>query len=201
MDTIQAIYERRSIKLFDQGHVMPDETFEKLIMAARQAPSSYNLQHTRLVHITNDEIKKEISKAAYDQPQVLSSSVLFLIVGDTRAWEKNPARCWKNAPEQVQKFILDSIPTFHKAQPWIARDEAIRSGALTAMTLMLAAKSLGDDSCPMIGFNQEEVKKIVSLPMDFVPVMLLPIGKGIKPPNPKPGFIPMEEFLIKDRFT
>ena len=201
MDTLETIYERRSIKLFDPSHSMPDEVYQKLIMAARQAPSSYNLQHTRLVDVRDQKIKEAISKAAYDQPQILSASVLFVITADTKAWTKNPHRCWHNAPQNVQDFILKSIPAFHKARPYIERDEAIRSGALTAMTIMLAAKSLGYDSCPMIGFEEAEVRRLIRLPDDHVVVMLLPIGKGVKPPLPKPGFIPMQEFLITDSFS
>jgi nitroreductase len=127
--------------------------------------------------------------------------VLFVITADTKAWTKNPHRCWQNALQDVQDFILKSIPAFHKARPYIERGEAIRSGALTAMTIMLAAKSLGYDSCPMIGFEEAEVRKLVRLPDDHVVVMLLPIGKGVKLPLPKPGFIPMQEFLITDSFS
>jgi nitroreductase len=57
---------------------MPKEIYEKLIEAARQAPSSYNLQHTRLVHVKEQKIKEAISKAAYNQPQILSSCVFFV---------------------------------------------------------------------------------------------------------------------------
>lgn len=200
MDVLETIYARRSIKLFDPTHSMPKEIYEKLIEAARQAPSSYNLQHTRLVHVKEQKIKEAISKAAYNQPQILSSCVFFVITADTKAWTKNPERCWQNAPQEVQDYILKSIPPFHKARPHIERDEAIRSGALTAMTLMLAAKGLGYDSCPMIGFEEPKVRELIRLPDDHVVVMLLPIGKGVKPPLPKPGFIPMEEFLYTDSF-
>ena len=200
MDVLKALYERRSIKEFNPLHKMSSEELSTLIDAARQAPSSYNLQHTKIVRITDPENRKKISAAAYNQPQVLSASELFVIAADTKAWQKKPERCWQNVPEKIRNFILKSIPDFHLQRPWVERDEAIRSGSLMAMAIMLAAKSMGYDSCPMIGFEQEPVKEVICLPDDHVLVMLLAIGKGVKPPYPKPGFIPMEEFLFLDHF-
>lgn len=200
MDVLKALYERRSIKEFDPMHKISSDDLSTLLDAARQAPSSYNLQHTKIVRIVDREMRKKISAAAYNQPQVLSASELFVLAADTKAWQKKPERCWQNVPEKIRNFILKSIPEFHQNRPWIERDEAIRSASLMAMAIMLAAKSMGYDSCPMIGFEQEPVKEAIQLPNDHVLVMLLAIGKGVKPPYPKPGFIPMEEFLFLDHF-
>lgn len=43
------------------------------------------------------------------------------------------------------------------------RDEAQRSIGM-AMQTMLAAKSMGYESCPMIGFDVEKVAELVRLP-------------------------------------
>jgi hypothetical protein len=56
------------------------------------------------------------------------------------------------------------------------RDEAIRSGALAAMTLMLAAQGKGLVSCPMIGFNPVAVAEAFSLRPTDVPVMMVTVG-------------------------
>ena len=57
-----------------------------------------------------------------------------------------------------------------------AADEAIRSGSLAAMTLMLAAKGQGLVSTPMIGFDQSAVAKEFGLSGEEVPVMLITVG-------------------------
>lgn len=60
------------------------------------------------------------------------------------------------------------------ANPTFQRDEAIRSGALAAMTLMLAAQGKGLVSCPMIGFNP--AAEAFALQATDVPVMIVTAG-------------------------
>jgi nitroreductase len=76
--------------------------------------------------------------------------------------------------------------------PTLARDEAIRSGALAAMALMLAAQAKGLASGPMIGFDPEGVKREFGIADRYVPVMLLAVG------YPAPGNLPRKPRLGVD---
>ena len=80
------------------------------------------------------------------------------------------------------------------------RDEAIRSCGIAAQTLMLAAKSLGYDSAPMIGFDQTEVGKIINLPDDHLIAMMICIGKAKDPPLPRGGQLDYNQVVIEDKF-
>jgi nitroreductase len=71
---------------------------------------------------------------------------------------------------------------------------------MAMMTLMLAAKSMGYESCPMIGFDIEAVAKLIHLPADHVMGPMVAIGKGTKDSWPKPGQLAMSEILFTDRF-
>jgi nitroreductase len=53
----------------------------------------------------------------------------------------------------------------------------MRSYGIIAQTIMLAAKSLGYDSCPMDGFDFEKVAQLIRLPDDHVIAMFVAIGK------------------------
>jgi hypothetical protein len=44
---------------------------------------------------------------------------------------------------------------FHEGREELQRDEAQRSIGMAMQTIMLAAKAMGYDSCPMIGFDRE----------------------------------------------
>ena len=55
------------------------------------------------------------------------------------------------------------------------------------VALMLAATGMGYQSCPMIGFDIDEVAKLINLPDDHVMGPMVAIGKGTKEPWPKPG--------------
>jgi nitroreductase len=65
---------------------------------------------------------------------------------------------------------------------------------------MLAAKSMGYDSCPMDGFDFDAVGRLINLPEDHVIAMLLAIGKVAKEARPRGGQLPMSEVIIMDHF-
>ncbi len=68
------------------------------------------------------------------------------------------------------------------------------------MTLMLVAKEMGYDSCPMDGFDFDAVGKLIRLPKDHVIAMFVAIGKGLREPWPRGGQRPLKEVVIENRF-
>lgn len=54
-----------------------------------------------------------------------------------------------------------------------------KSAALASMTLMLALKAEGFDSCPMEGFDSKRVKKLLDLPAASEICMIIGCGKGL----------------------
>ncbi|MFZ9024517.1 MAG: nitroreductase family protein, partial [Anaerohalosphaeraceae bacterium] len=89
---------------------------------------------------------------------------------------------------------------FHEGRQWLQRDEAQRSIGMALQTLMLAAKAMGYDSCPMIGFDIEKVAELINLPDDHVMGPMVAVGKGIKESWPKPGQLPLEELVVENGF-
>jgi nitroreductase len=71
---------------------------------------------------------------------------------------------------------------------------------MAMQTLMIAAQELGYDSCPMIGFDLEEVGKLINLPADYVIGPMVAIGKGTKEAWPKPGQLPLSEIVFDNSF-
>lgn len=65
---------------------------------------------------------------------------------------------------------------------------------------MLAAKSMGYDSNPMIGFDPEKVGELISLPEDHVITMMIVIGKQVKPAMPRGGQLPLDKVIFTDKF-
>ena len=76
----------------------------------------------------------------------------------------------------------------------------MRSIGIAAQTLMLAAKSLGYDSCPMIGFDSSKVAEIIGLPEGHLIGMMLTIGKSLKDANIRSGQLPYEQVVFRDGF-
>jgi nitroreductase len=190
MTTIEAIETRRAIKHYDANHVMPEADLAELIRLAKLAPSSFNMQNYRFVVVRDAELRKEIRAAAWDQAQVTDASVLFILCADLTAHEADPAKYWSHAPQEVQAILGPMIRPFYEGKPQLIRDEAMRSSGLAGMTLMLAARELGYDSCPMIGFDPEAVAQAINLPADHTICFMLPIGKTTKPAWPRGDRLP-----------
>jgi nitroreductase len=200
MDALTAIRERRSIRHYDPNHRFTPSELDQLIDLAMQAPSSFNIQHWRLVHVTDATLRQQIRAAAWDQAQVTDASVLLVVTADVKAWQKNPARYFRNAPKEAQDMLVPMIAPFYEGKEQLQRDEALRSVGLVMQTLMIAAKGMGYDSSPMIGFDPAKVAELIKLPADHVIGALLAIGKATKPAFAKPGFIEKSEMLIENHF-
>ena len=200
MELFDAIYQRRAIKAFDPAYTISSDDEKKLFEAAIQAPTSFNIQHWRFVVVRDKDLRTELRKLGNDQAQITDSSLLVIMTADMKAWQKNPARYWTEAPKEVADLLVGWMGPFHDGREWLQRDEAQRSIGMAMQTLMLAAKGIGLDSCPMIGFDIEAVAKLINLPADHVMGPMVAIGKGTKAPWPKPGQLTLNEVLVNNKF-
>jgi nitroreductase len=200
MNTFEAINSRRAIKHYDPAHRMTDAEIRQLMEAALQAPTAFNIQNWRFVTVLDPEVRKQIRAVAWDQAQVTDSSLLIVLCADKDAWKKDAARYWKNAPQPVQDFLVPAIGQYYEGRDQVQRDECMRSCGMAGMTIMLAAKAMGYDSCPMDGFDFDAVAKIIKLPEDHVISFMIAVGKGTQPAWPKPGQLPYDEVVIQNTF-
>jgi len=128
------------------------------------------------------------------------ASLLIIMTADVKAWTKDPQRYWKNAPKEVADLLVNWMGPFHEGRDWLQRDEAQRSIGIAMQTMMLAAKAMGYDSCPMIGFDIEKVSELINLPDDHVMGAMVAVGKKTKDSWPKPGQLPLNEVVIENSF-
>lgn len=199
MNTIEAIYKRRAIKAFDADHRLSAEEERRLLEATIQAPTSFNAQHWRMVIFRDPALRARLrSEFGNDQAQMTDASLLVLFVADVKAWAKSPERYWANAPDDVAELLVNWIGPFHEGREWLQRDEAQRSIGLAMQTLMLAAQDMGYQTCPMIGYDIEQVAELINLPEDHVMGPMVAIGKGIKEPWPKPGQLSLDELVFEN---
>lgn len=200
MKTEEAIITRRSIKHFDPEHILSEAEINKLFSLAILSPTAFNQQNWRFVVIDDPEVRMEIRSQSWDQSQVTDASLFIVLCADLKAWEKQPIRYWKNAPNEVTEVMLPALDAYYRNKHQVQRDEAMRSCGIVAQTLMLSARSMNYDSCPMDGFDFDGVAKIINLPEDHVITMFVAVGKAIKPVWPRPGQLSVQEVVIKNKF-
>ena len=201
MQTEEAIRQRRAVKHFDPNHEMRDEEVQTLLSLAMLSPTAFNLQHWRFVIVKDKALRAQIREAAWGQAQVTDASLLIVLCADLKAWEKEPARYYANVPKEVREFMLSAVDQYYRGKEQVQRDETMRSCGIAAQTLMLAAKSIGYDSCPMDGFDFEKVAQLINLPDDHVITMFVTVGKATKEAWPRGGQLVYDEVVIENRFS
>ena len=199
MDTFDAIKSRRSIKSF-QNYTMSKEEINQLLEAAILSPTSYNIQNWRFIIVTKQEIKDKLCALSYGQKQVAEASLVIILCADLKAWNKDPERYWINIPEGTRQSIAKAIRQSYTGNPTLEKDEAMRSCGFAAQTIMLAAKAMGYDTCPMEGFDFGKVGNLINLPPDHIISMMVVVGKKAKDAAPRGGQLPLSEIVFEDHF-
>jgi nitroreductase len=200
MNVTEAIIERRSIKSFDPTHRMTEQEIAKLMSLAMLSPTAFNIQHWRFVLVTDPVLRQQIRAVSWNQAQVEEASLLIILTADLKSWEKDPARYWANAPQAAQDYLVPAIGNYYQGNEQAQRDEGMRSCGMAAQTIMLAAKEMGYDTCPMDGFDFDAVAKLINLPTDHAPVMFVVVGKALAPARARSGQLNMDEVVIYNKF-
>ena len=200
LNVIEAIQTRRSIKHYDINHKMTEAEIESLLSLALLSPTAFNIQHWRFVVVTDPVLRHQIRAVSWNQAQVEEASLLIILTADLQAWAKQPSRYWANAPQVVQDQLVPAIGHYYENNERVQRDEAMRSCGIAAQTIMLAAKGMGYDTCPMDGFDFDAVAKLINLPADHVPAMFITVGKAIKPALQRAGQLDFNQVVIYNKF-
>ena len=200
MNIKEAIVNRRSVKHFDPEHVMSEADIEELMSHVILSPTAFNIQHWRFVRVVDAEKRQQIKTVSWEQAQITDASLLLVLCADLNAWEKRPERYWREAPQKVQDFLLPAIADYYTNHHQAQRDECLRSASIAAMSIMLMAKEMGYDSCPMDGFDFDNVARIINLPHDHIITMMVVVGKKKEDARPRSGQLPLDEVFLTDGF-
>ncbi|MCC3378996.1 nitroreductase family protein [Paenibacillus farraposensis] len=201
-ETLSVISERHAVKSYVKDFKLPAEDLEAILTAAVQAPSAWNLQHWKFLVIESEEDKQKLLPIAYNQGQVAESSVTIAVLGDLEA--NRNAVIYDQAvqagtmPAEIRDALVGQINGAYQ-NPQIARDAAVLNSALAAQNIMLAAKSLGYDTCALGGFIPQQLIEQFNIPERYLPVMLISVGKAQVPARPS-GRFPLSEVVVKGSF-
>ncbi len=101
----------------------------------------------------------------------------------------------------AQEQVKTSLEKKYSDSPQNRRDEAIRSCGFAAQTIMLAARQMGLDSCPMVGFDYDEMAKIINLPDEHLIVLMIVVGKSAEPAKERGGQLSLDEIVFENKFN
>ncbi|MGM0508302.1 MAG: nitroreductase family protein [Fusobacteriota bacterium] len=181
MKDLKEIFEaRRSVNSFDTEKKIEKGLLKKIINLATLAPSCFNMQPWELIVIESEDKKKELYDKSCNQPKVLDAPVTLGIIGHTKGYtKKNPI--WKvkkdlgrATDEDIENYVNMMKGLFPNREREVGF--AVRNSSLLAMSIMYAAKYYGVDSHAMIGFDEDEFKKLFNIEEDKVVTMLMTLG-------------------------
>ncbi len=208
MELIDHLKWRYATKKYDSSKKVKQEDVDKIVEAARLAPTSSGMQQFRIIIITNDELKKKIVSIANNQQIVADCSHLLVFA----AWDKYtseridqvfnytaverglPVDRFKNYTDLLKKSYLQQEADTNFAHT--ARQAYIGLGFALAQ-----AAELKIDSTPMEGFDNQKLDDLLNLSeLQLRSVLLLPIGYRDAEAdwlvNMKKVRIPIEDFLL-----
>jgi len=88
MGVFDTIKDRRSIRTY-KGKRIPTDKLEKLLKAARLAPSAGNEQHWKFIIVENEKIKNQLVTASNNQAFIGTASHVIVGIGDpTKKWHQ-----------------------------------------------------------------------------------------------------------------
>nr|WP_278002036.1 nitroreductase family protein [Clostridium botulinum] len=199
--------ERRSANNFIEGVKIPDKDFTEIFELLKLAPSCFNIQHSNYLVVTDEEKKEQLRKAAFNQYKVHTASAAILVLGDKLAY-KNAENIYSGmlnlgimSKLDYDNIVRDINNLYEGRGEDFQRNEAIRNTSLSAMMFMLIAKDKGWDTCPMIGFNQEEVRQIFNIPENYEIALMITMGKEDSSKTRMRGYRkPVGEFVSFNSF-
>jgi nitroreductase len=199
-DFLKVLNERTSVEDFGSATPISVREIKELVSEACRAPSSFNIQHWRFIAVTDERIRERLKGTTIEpnQERVAKAPLIFLILGDLNGHKSLAGILDKTVragllPQEVADVWL-TMADMYGSDPRLARDEAIRSASLAAMTLMLAAGNRGYVSCP-IGFNPAQVMEILSISNRYVPVMMLAVGRPAPGNSARRPRLPVDQVL------
>jgi nitroreductase len=177
----QAVHERRATPSFD-GAPIPEDDLIAILEAGLHAPSGYNIQPWRFIVVQAPDHKKRLRAASYNQAKVEEASAVIVACGDSDGWRKDLDAMLQQGreggmPEGYAAQAKSSVPSYmasfstNEMKGWLNKHVMI---AFT--TMMWTAETLGYDTAPMEGFEQEKVHEVLRLPLSYHVVALLAIG-------------------------
>jgi nitroreductase len=199
----EIMLSRASIKRYDANHVMPEEKIDELLTLASSAPSAWNLQHWRYLVISKKEQKQKLLPIAFGQKQITEASIVVAVLGDLESYH-TAHQIYGDQVDQglMTRELRDNLVSQIEgayADKLRSQIDATLNCGLTSMQLMLAAKSMGYDSCPMGGFDPSKLIKEFHIPERYFPVVLVAIGKAAQPARPT-SRLSLHELVIRETF-
>ncbi len=181
----EVIYGRRAVNFFDPEKDVSELLLNEMIEMGAQAPSGFNIQPWSLIVLKEHADKMRLQKHAWNQPKVSEAPVTLIVLADTEGWKTGNPFLEKNFQEMVnsgamteeqRQWFYGVCDSLYGASEARKVAFSCKNTGFFAMSLMLAAKSLGLDTHPMDGFDIDAVRSEFKIPDNYWIPLLVSVG-------------------------
>jgi len=175
---------RYATKKMDASKAVPQDKVDRIIEAARLAPTSSGLQPFEVIVVTNSEVRAQIQAAAHGQAQITEGSHLLVFAAwDTYTADRinhmfdltNAQRGGTNEGwENYRQMLLKNYP---ERDAHVNFEHAARQAYIGLAASLIAAAYEEVDSTPMEGFDPATVDTLLNLSTRGLrSVAIMPLG-------------------------
>ena len=192
--------ERKSVRKYEPSVTIPRETIQHILEQATSAPSSSNLQPWRFLVIDDQEQKKELRIAGFNQAQIETSSAIIAVLGDNEMYKNAKQINDLNVelgymPRDIADMMISNSESAYSNFSDIERTNiAHLDVGLISMQIVLLAKDKGYETVIMGGFDKVAFAKKYELPANELPMVLIAIGKAAAPAR-NSSRLPFEQII------
>lgn len=201
MSFLKNLNWRFATKKFDSDKKVSEKDIKQICEAIQLSPSSYGLQTWHVYVVSDIEIKKKMHKVAFMQSQIIDAPYILVFCGRNDVMQ----RIDNYGDLNIKKNILDAvkmkgIQTFMKSSMMGKSKEHLMNWAQHQAYLALgfalaACCELKIDSCPMEGFNNVKMDKLLKIPPYMNSVVMLAIGHRKNDPSHAKMRFPKEDLF------
>jgi nitroreductase len=168
-EIISALKKRYAVKTFDPSKKVSDSDLATILECGRLSPSSFGFEPWKFIDVANPGVRAKIRVAGYDQTKITDAPHLIVIAYRTDPDALVSELIARTAMAQGKK--REDLAAFEKmamgamgGKQGGARETWLRSQTYIPLGIMVeAAALLGIDTCPMEGFDPEQVNAILNL--------------------------------------
>ena len=173
----KAAETRRSIRKYESTPI-PNAALRELLRLAGRAPSAFNAQPWRFIVVSDDELKRKLAAAAYNQPQVISAPATIVVYSDMEsALARMPESMHPGMPADKRAAGVESFRGTFANQSVEERESwGLGQANIALGYLLLLAEAEGYATSPMLGFEPDKVKDLLRLPSHVRIPALVAIG-------------------------
>jgi nitroreductase len=171
MEVLEAVKSRRSIRKYKSVPI-PEDKLQRVLNAARLAPSAANMQPWEFIVIMDEDVKRKLAMACSNMPWITRAPVVIVALANMDSALAMIGGYMNSAPVDV---------------------------AISLDHLSLAAVSEGLGTCWIGAFREEKVQEALDIPSGRRVVSIMTLGYPDESPGPT-GRKHLSEIVSYDKY-